>query len=172
MLAPTFFICLIVNSGRMWYYFVNQILTKEDVSVKRKLIASFAALCLMIAVLYWSGIGFYSSSSAVQDLKVELEGLYGTEYTGKVMENGTEDMIFAVEPKTWFLTNWNLRNALSMDYEYECKVIFTTRADGAVTSVRTITYRAYDPMGSENMAERAHLDPDSKTEQTDTNSAG
>lgn len=140
--------------------------------MKRKLIIWFTALCLMIAVLYWSDIGFYSSSSAVQDLKTELVNMYGTEYTENVTENGTEDMIFTVEPKTWFLTNWNLRNALGMDYEYECKVIFTTRADGAVTSVRTITYRAYDPMGSENMAERAHLDPDSKTEQTDTKSAG
>lgn len=139
--------------------------------MKRKLIVSFAALCLMIAVLCWTGIGFYSSSSAVQDLKAELEDLYGTEYTEKITENGTEDMAFAVEPKTWLLTNWNLRNALGMDYEYECKVIFTTRADGAVTSVRTITYRAYDPMGFENMSERAHLDPDSKTEQTDANSA-
>lgn len=142
-------------------------MTKEDVSVKRKLIIWFTALCLMIAVLYWSGIGFYSSSSAVQDLKTELVNLYGTEYTENVTENGTEDMIFTVEPKTWFLTNWNLRNALGMDYEYECKVIFTTRTDGIVTSVRTITYRAYDPMGSENMAERAYLDPDSKTELTD-----
>ncbi len=140
--------------------------------MKRKLIISFAALCLMAAVLYWTGIGFYSSSSAVQDLKTELEDLYGTEYTGRVTENGTEDMLFAIAPKTWFFTNWNLRNALGMDYEYECTVVFTTRADGAVTSVRTITYRAYDPMGSKNMSERAHLDPDSKTEQTDIKSAG
>lgn len=140
--------------------------------MKRKLVICFAALCLIIAVLYWTGVGFYSSSSAVQDLKTELEDLYGTEYTGKATENGTEDMAFAVAPKTWFLTNWNLRNALGLDYEYECKVIFTTRADGDVTNVRTITYRAYDPMGSGNMSERAHLDLDSKTEQTDTKSAG
>ena len=106
--------------------------------MKRKLIISFAALCLMIAVLYWTGVGFYSSSSAVQDLKTELEDLYGTEYTGKVTENGTEDMLFAVEPKTWFLTNWNLRNALGMDYEYECKVIFTTRLDGAVAVAKIV----------------------------------
>ena len=140
--------------------------------MKRKLIIWFTALCLMIAVLYWSGIGFYSSSSAVQDLKTELVNMYGTEYTENVTENGTEDMIFTVEPKTWFLTNWNLRNALGMDYEYECKVIFTIHADGAVANVRTITYRAYDPMGSENMSERAHLDLDSKTEQTHTKRAG
>ena len=138
----------------------------------KKMIVSFAALCLMISVLYWTGIGFYSSSSAVQDLKAELEDLYGTEYTGKVTENGTEDMVFAVAPKTWFLTNWNLRNTLGLDYEYECKVIFTTRADGVVANVRTITYRAYDPMGSGNMAESAYLDPDSKTEQTHMKRAG
>ncbi len=140
--------------------------------MKRKLVISFLAFCLMIAVLRWTGVGFYSSSSAVQDLTTELEDLYGTEYTGKVTENGTEDMIFAVEPKTWFLTNWNLRNALGMDYEYECKVIFTTHMDGTVKSVRTITYRASDPMGTENMSERAYLDLDSKVEQTDMKRAG
>ena len=140
--------------------------------MKRKLILSFAALCMIAAVLFGTGVGFYSSSSAVQDLKAELEDLYGTEYTGKVTENGTEDMAFTVDPKIWFFTNWNLRNALGLDYEYACKVIFTTRADGAVTSVRTITYRGYDPMGSENMSARAHLDLDSKTEQTDRKSVG
>ena len=46
------------------------------------------------------------------------------------IENRTEDMVFVVEPKTWFLTNWNLRNALSIDYKYECKVVFTTYVDG------------------------------------------
>ena len=74
-----------------------------------------------------------------------------------------------VEPKTWFMTNWNLRNALSIDYEYECKVIFTTFVDGNVTSVRTITYQAVDPMGAEKTAERAFLDLGSKAETTEIN---
>ena len=113
------------------------------------------------------GVGYYSSSSAVRDLKAELESIYGTEYTGKNVDNGTEDMVFVVEPKTWFLTNWNLRNALSIDYEYECKVVFTTYVDGSTKSLRTITYQAFDPMDAEKMVERAYLDLDSKIETTE-----
>ena len=135
--------------------------------MKRKIIVSFAVLSLIVAIVCWMGVGFYSSSSAVRDLKEELETIYGAEYTGKDVENGTEDMVFIVEPKTWFLTNRNLRNALSMDCEYECKVVFTTYADGSAKSVRTISYQAIDPMGAEKMAERAHLILDSRTEQTE-----
>jgi len=101
------------------------------------------------------------------DLKAELEGIYGAEYTGKDVENGTEDMVFVVEPKTWFLTNWNLRNTLAIDYEYECKVIFTTYTDGNTKTVRTVTYQGTDPMGAANMAKRANLDLDSKVEKTE-----
>lgn len=135
--------------------------------MKRKLIVSFIVLCLIIAILCWVGVGSYSSGSAVRDLKTELETIYGTEYTGKDIENGTEDMVFVVEPKTWFLTNWNLRNALSIDYEYECKVVFTTYVDGSTKSLRTITYQAFDPMDAEKMVERAYLDLDSKIETTE-----
>lgn len=135
--------------------------------MKRKLMVSFAILCLVVAVVCWMGVGYYSSSSAVRDLKAELESIYGTEYTGKDVDNGTEDMVFVVEPKTWFLTNWNLRNALSIDYEYECKVVFTTYVDGSTKSLRTITYQAFDPMDAEKMVERAYLDLDSKIETTE-----
>ena len=135
--------------------------------MKRKLFISFIALCLVVAVVCWMGVGYYSSSSAVRDLKAELESIYGTEYTGKDVNNGTEDMEFVVEPKTWFLTNWNLRNALGIDYEYECKVIFTTYVDGREKSVRTITYQAADPMGAEKTAARAFLDLESKVETTE-----
>ena len=135
--------------------------------MKRKLMVSFAILCLVVAVVCWMGVGYYSSSSAVRDLKAELESIYGTEYTGKNVDNGTEDMVFVVEPKTWFLTNWNLRNASSIDYEYECKVVFTTYVDGSTKSLRTITYQAFDPMDAEKMVERAYLDLDSKIETTE-----
>ena len=135
--------------------------------MKRKLFISFIALCLVVAVVCWMGVGYYSSSSAVRDLKAELESIYGTEYTGKDVNNGTEDMEFVVEPKTWFLTNWNLRNALGIDYEYECKVIFTTYVDGTPESTRTITYQAVDPMGAEESGQSAFLDLDSKTEITE-----
>ena len=132
--------------------------------MKRKLIVSFVAFCMIVSVLCWTGIGSYSSGSAVQDLRTELESIYGTEYIGKTVENGTEDMEFVVESKSWFLTNWNFRNALSIDYEYECKVIFTTYVDGGIENVRTITYRAVDPMGVGKITERAFLDLDSKEE--------
>ena len=124
-------------------------------------------LCLAIGILWWMGIGLKTSSSAVRDLKAELETIYGAEYTEKDVENGTEDMVFVVEPKTWFLTNWNLRNALSIDYKYKCKVIFTTYVDGSAESVRTITYQAVDPMGPENIEVRAHLVLDSIVEKTE-----
>ena len=135
--------------------------------MKRKLLISFIVLCLIVAIFGWIGVGPYSSGSAIQDLHAELESIYGTEYTGKDVENGTDDMVFVVKPKTWFLTNWNLRNALSIDYKYECKVIFTTFVDGNVKSVRTITYQAVDPMGAEKAAVRVFLDLDSKAETTE-----
>ena len=67
------------------------------------------------------------------------------------------------------MTNWNLRNALRIDYKYECKVIFTTFVDGTVAIVRTITYEAVVPMGAEKAAERAFLDLGSKVEITENN---
>ncbi len=136
--------------------------------MKRKAAVSFAVLSLFFAALFWAGIGDYSSGSAVRGLKTELEAIYGTEYEGKNVENGTEDMVFVIEPKTCFLTNWNLRNAFGMDYKYVCKVIFTTYIDGSAKSVRTISYQAVDPMGEANSEIRAHLELDSKTETTET----
>ena len=133
----------------------------------RKLVTLLVALCLMIASLHWLGVGLYSSGSAVSDLKSELESIYGAEYTGKNVENGTEDMVFVVTPKTWFLTNWNIRNALGLDYKYECRVIFTTYTGDNSRIVRTITYRATDPMGAAHISERAILDLDSKEEKTE-----
>ncbi|MBR5127597.1 MAG: hypothetical protein IKU69_04125 [Roseburia sp.] len=135
--------------------------------MKKKIILSLVVLGFVIVFLCCLGVGYYSSSSAVRDLKIELENIYGMEYSGKTVENGTEDMIFVVLPKTWFLTNWNIRKVLCMDYEYECKVIFTNYIDGSVKSIRTITYHATDPMGEENMEKRAFLDLDSKVEKTE-----
>lgn len=132
--------------------------------MKRKWILLLLSVCVAAAILRWLGVGPYSSSSAVQDLKEELESIHGAEYTGKAVENGTEDMVFLVEPKTCFLTNWNLRNALGLDYRYECQVVVTTHTGENRTTVRTITYQAADPMGDGNMDARAKLDPASRTE--------
>ena len=131
------------------------------------LISVLLVLSLGIGILCWLGVGGTASNSAVQDLKAELESIYGPEYAGKEVENGTEDMVFEVEPKTWFLTNWNLRNTLGLDYRYECKAIFTSYVDGNADTVRTVTYCGVDPMGEEKMGERAYLDLDSKTERTE-----
>ena len=119
---------------------------------------------ILAAVLVLAGIGPYSGGSAVADLKAELESVYGPEYAGKVTAEGTEDMVFEITPKSFLLTNWNLRNALGLDYKYECRVIFTTHAGEGETSVRTVTYRAVDPMGKDSMTERAQLVTESREE--------
>lgn len=131
--------------------------------MKRKIVILLAAVIVLAVLLCWAGIGPYSSASAVQDLKAQLEQLYGQEYTGKPTPDGTEDMAFVVQPQTWFFTNWNLRNALQMDYKYVCKVVFTTHIAGSPTRTRTITYQAIDPMGDAAMGTRAHLIHGSET---------
>ena len=135
--------------------------------MERKKLGLVLGLVLAVVLLLWLGIGPVSSGSAVADLKAELESIHGAEYTGKEVETGTEDMTFVVEPKTWFLTNWNLRNMLGLDYEYECRVIYTTHTEGGASVVRTVTYQAIDPMGEASMTESAHLVPDSNTETTE-----
>ena len=134
--------------------------------MERKWIIALVVLCLVTILLHCLGIGLYSSSSAVSDLKAELERIHGPEYTGKEAEKGTESMEFTVTSKTWFLTNWNLRNTLRLPYEYECQVIFTTQTPENTQITRTITYQAVDPMGAKNQTARAHLDLDSMTETT------
>lgn len=124
-------------------------------------------LCAAALFVCWQCSEPYVSTSAVLDLQEELERIYGSEYTGKAVKNGTEDMVFVIEPKTRFLTNWDLRNALGLDYEYECQVIITTYAADGSTAVRTITYQAFDPMGTDKLTTRAALVPDSRREQVD-----
>ena len=132
--------------------------------MKKKCCTFVIILCVVVCIVNWLGIGYRPSSSAVLDLKAELEALYGEEYTGKEVETGTEDMVFIVKPKTFFFTNWNLRNALCKDYEYECRVIFTNYIEGEKIKVRTITYQGFDPMGIEHAVDRAHLNIASKVE--------
>lgn len=133
--------------------------------MKKKWGAVVFTLCLAVWFLHWLGIGYRPSGSAVLDLKAAMEGIYGEQYTGKEVENGTEDMVFVVKPKTFFFTNWNLRNALGKDYEYECKVIFTNYIDGERAQTRTITYRGVDPMGKKHAEDRAYLDVNSRAEE-------
>ena len=132
--------------------------------MKRNWIGIVLVLAGIVAGLLLAGIGPYSSGSAVADLKEELETVFGPEYTGKPVENGAEDMVFEVEPKSFLLTNWNLCQALGLDYKYECRAVFTTHTGQGETSVRTVTYQAVDPMGKAAAAERAHLIPESREE--------
>ncbi len=116
------------------------------------------AVLLVIAVILWMGVGAYSSSSAVSDLLEAMTARHGEPYTGKAVENGTEDMAFSVEPATFFPTNYALRNALGWDYRYQCTVTYTLHApDGTVTQ-RTVTYTGIDPMGQGQETTRAYLE--------------
>jgi len=135
--------------------------------LQRKCILILIVLCIVASVLHFLGVGYYSSPSAVSDLAAALANIHGTEYSDRETENGIESMTFTVEPKTWFLTNWNLRDALSLDYQYECQVIFTTHTKENTQILRTITYQAFDPMGADDLFTRAHLDLDSMTEETE-----
>lgn len=123
-----------------------------------------AVLCLLACIVNCLGIGYVHSGSAILDLKAELETIYGMEYTGKETENGTQDMVFEVVPKSFFLTNWTLRNTFGMDYKYTCRVIFTNHVDDGEKNIHTITYQAVDPMGKEHAEDRAHLILDSRKE--------
>lgn len=128
---------------------------------------SLMAILLVACLLHWLGVGYASSSSAMQDLLGELQAIHGEEYTGRETAGETEDMAFVIEPKTWFLTNWNLRQSLGWDYTYDCKVIYTRYADGGQVHVRTITYQGIDPMGEGRTTDRAYIDIHSKA-QTDS----
>ena len=133
--------------------------------MKKVFVIILLILCFLLLVFHCVGLGFYSSSSAISDLKSELETIYGCEYTGKPTENGSESMVFEVVPKTWLFTNWNLRNSLHLGYKYECKVVFTSYVGGTVESVRCITYQALDPMGADNMSKRAFIYANTKVEE-------
>ena len=130
-----------------------------------KKLSVITVLCLVACiVISWVGIGHRSSASAIADLRAELESLHGEAYVERNVGEGTEKTAIVVQPKTFFLTNYDLRNALSLDYEYECVVTVTSYVEGKETSVRTITYRGVDPMGKEHMTDRAYVDIGSKEE--------
>lgn len=125
--------------------------------MKKKNAIIVIVLFLLACIVNWMGIGYAPSGSAIQDLRTEMETIYGTEYTGKETENGLQDMKFEVVPKSFFFTNWNLRNTLGVDYQYVCKVIFTDYSEDGRKVVHTVTYPAIDPMGKEHTRDRAHL---------------
>ena len=130
-----------------------------------KKLSMLTVLCLMVYIVTsWVGVGHVSSASAIEDLRAELESLHGEPYVERAVGEGTEMTAIVVRPKTFFLTNYDLRNVLSLDYEYECVVTVTSYKEGLETSVRTITYRGFDPMGKEHMTDRAYVDVSSKQE--------
>ena len=137
----------------------------SEVKRMEKKLSVITVLCLVaFIVTSWVGLGHRSSASAIADLRAELEILHGEEYTGKAVGEEEETMRFVVKPKTFFLTNYNVRNALGLDYEYECIVTVTSYEEGEEAGVRTITYRGFDPMGKGCMDDRAYVDVNSKQE--------
>lgn len=123
-------------------------------------------LCLLGAMLWTQSQKPFFSASAAADLTEALESRYGPEYTGKPVENGTEDMRFEIE-STVFLRNWKLRFFFGLDCTYECRVVITTHMPDGTISVRTITYQAVDPIGHDEMYLRASIDWDSMQERTE-----
>lgn len=132
--------------------------------MKRKIFVLIPVI--IVCLLFNWGIGPYSSGSAVRDLTDALKGIYGEPYTGREVENGTEDMEISVETQNYFLTDWNFRRFWGWDYHYECKVIYTTYSNGEAVSIKTITYDAIDPMNFEEQWERAYLIMESVKEET------
>ena len=133
--------------------------------MKKKYINLFAFAFALFCLIYNLGIGYRPSGAVARDLKTELMELYGEPYTGRVVENGIEDMEISVEPASFFLTRWNVRHFFSWDYEYKCKVIYTVRANDKIISVRTITYKGVDPMGYGKDGIESHLVMDSMKEE-------
>ncbi|MBR2048063.1 MAG: hypothetical protein IJ960_05640 [Oscillospiraceae bacterium] len=124
-------------------------------------IALLVIVCAAVLLLWFRMPVPYYSGSAAADLTAALEGVYGPEYTGKTVENGTEDMRFEIEAKTGFF-----RQLLGLDHKYECRVIFTTHTGENTREERTVTYQAVDPMGPEEIERRASIDWDSGVETT------
>lgn len=123
------------------------------------------ALCLLGVMLWSQSQKPFYSASAIADLTEALESRYGPEYTGRQVENGTEDMRFEIE-STVFLRNQALRSFFGLDDTYECRVVITTHSNDGSTGVRTIVYQAVDPMGCDEMYVRASIDWDSMEDRT------
>lgn len=132
--------------------------------MKKKLVILLLLIAAGAGIVCWLGVEPFYSSSAVHDLEAELIALHGEPYTGRAVDNGEEDMAFSFEPATTFLTNYNLRQTLGLDYQYQCSVTYTVRSGGEVIDTRTVTYTGIDPMGRGSEDARAYLDLDSKTE--------
>jgi len=126
--------------------------------MKKKLPVLLAVAALLVSGFCWAGIGYYSSGSAVRDLKAELVTLHGEPYTGREVEGGTETMEFSIKSDTFFLTNYNLRHFFGWDYRYKCEVIYTVSDDNGIVRVRKINYVGIDPMGADESDIRAYIE--------------
>ncbi len=129
--------------------------------IKKVVIVFLIVLIVLVLFAIILGVGYKSSSAATRDLKNELIEIYGEEYTGKVTENGTQDMRIEIMPKSFFITRARFRAFFNLDYIYTCKVIYTDYVEGYEPKMRTIIYRGVDePLN----AVRAHLLLDTKKE--------
>ena len=133
--------------------------------MKKKPYPLLAVLLALLALLCSLGVGPYRSGAAAHDLKEQLAAIHGEPYTGREVDGGTESMEFTIESDSFFLTDWNLRNALGWDYRYTCVVTYTCHRNDGSISQRTITYKAVDPMGHDEAEVRAYIDVESAVTQ-------
>lgn len=129
--------------------------------MKKKRVTRLVILLALLALLCSLGIGPYWSGAAAYDLTEQLTALHGEPYTGREVDGGTESMAFTIESDSFFLTDWNLRNALGWDYHYTCIVTYTRHGNDGSLSERTTTYKAVDPMGYDEAEVRAYIDVES-----------
>ena len=128
--------------------------------MKKKTVTLLAAFLALLALLCCLGIGPYRSGAAAHDLSEQLAAIHGEPYVLET-ENGAERLEFTVESDSFFLTNWTLRRFFGWDYRYTCTVTYTAHsADGSLYT-QTTTYKAVDPMGHDEMDERAYIDVES-----------
>lgn len=125
--------------------------------MKKRLLLLMAMIALLVISVRWMGFGYYSSDSAVRDLRAELIAIHGEPYTREV-ETGTETMEISIEPDTFFLTNYSLRHFFSWDYRYKCEVIYTVMDGEYFIRCRQIRYVGIDPMGTDRVDDRAYID--------------
>ena len=131
--------------------------------IVRKVLTALLVLVVLIGIAHILGVGYWYSSAAANDLKIELTEICGEEYTGKATANGTQDMRFEITPRTFFITRERFRAFFGLDYKFTCKVIYTDYVEGREPQVRTITYMGVDePLN----AVRAHLLSDTKKQQS------
>ena len=128
--------------------------------LKKKTIPLLAVPVVLLCLLCALGVGPYWSSAAAHDLSEQLAAIHGEPYVLET-ENGTERLEFTIESDSFFLTNRNLRSFFNWDYHSTCTVTYTAHSVDGSLYTQTTTYKAVDPMGYDEMYDRAYIDVES-----------